>query len=943
MTPLSKWLTPSRLVSFAALLAVLAAGGGLAYTCTRPGMSVLPPGGAAEWIVFPSPANVQAQFVAPRTTVFTRSFPLPVEGVPEGVVARVRSLGDCELFVNDRPVALTPSVDDTRHVRQAEISNYLLPGLSKITVRVANASGPPALWLHASGSGWSMKTDGRFWDCTTAGSSSRYARAASDAVPVGAGNAVGGAERTLRSMARRWPTLLAFAGASAGALLAGWSAARRWAERGASPAADWLRPALVGVAALWIGLFINNRPSVRHPTGFDVRKHLDYVRYIQQHKALPLADQGWEMHQPPLFYLLSAGVLGAFDVVAGSPASVDLIRALNFVAAVATVALAAGCLRLALPGRAAAQAAGLAVAAFLPMSLYMAHYLTNDVLAGALATGAVYACLRVLTADVPAARWLVVTGALAGAAVLTKVTALPVAAVVFVGLAGTLVARRQLRLTTWVRVLGLPLLAAVLVSSWHFLRVWRHFGTPLVGSFDPQSGFSWWQDPGYVSVDYFLRFGRCLIEPFFSEFNGFADGIYSTLWGDGLWGGVARLQGRPPWDYDLMAVGYLLAVVPTVLVLTGVAIAVVRMVRAPAATWAVLLAISLATALAMLYHFLRLPYACHVKAFYGLPAVAALAAFAGLGFDVLTGRSRLVRAGAALALSLWAVTAYASYWIPAGAAATETWAGHQFLGQDRLADAEQHYRNALRADPNYAPAEAALGNLLAKAGRRDEAQEHFQRAIARDPDDTAARLGMAMTLVEDGQLDAAARHLRRILQLQPDSALALPRLGLVLLKQGRLADGTRVLREALTLTPADAQTHHLLAVAFGARDALPEALDHSRMALQWNPEFPVALNWRARVLATYPDARWRDGKEAVRLARLACAMTRNSDAAILDTLAAALAEAGNFDQAVRIQEAALRLAEAAAASGGQRPSAEGLRQRLHLYEAHQAYREKPKL
>ena len=68
------------------------------------------------------------------------------------------------------------------------------------------------------------------------------------------------------------------------------------------------------------------------------------------------------------------------------------------------------------------------------------------------------------------------------------------------------------------------------------------FGTPLLINGGLLSGFTWWQDPGYHTTPDYLRFGRSLMNPLFSGFAGFADGIYSTLWGDGLCGGFFELD-----------------------------------------------------------------------------------------------------------------------------------------------------------------------------------------------------------------------------------------------------------------------------------------------------------------------------------------------------------------------------------------------------------------
>src|SRR5262249_56792870 len=118
----------------------------------------------------------------------------------------------------------------------------------------------------------------------------------------------------------------------------------------------------------------------------------------------------------------------------------------------------------------------------------------------------------------------------------------------------------------WLRAFGVTILAILVTCGWHYLRIWEHFGTPIVGNWEPVLGFSWWQDPGFHTAGDYFRFGQSVSAPFFSGFNGFADGIYSTLWGDALGGGLSDMLSRTPWNHELVAGGYLVAAFPTLLI-----------------------------------------------------------------------------------------------------------------------------------------------------------------------------------------------------------------------------------------------------------------------------------------------------------------------------------------------------------------------------------------
>ena len=90
-------------------------------------------------------------------------------------------------------------------------------------------------------------------------------------------------------------------------------------------------------------------------------------------------------------------------------------------------------------------------------------------------------------------------------------------------------------------------------------------------------------------------------------------------------------------------------------------------------------------------------------------------------------------------------------------------------------------------------------------------------------------------------------------------------------------------------------------------------------------------------MATHIDERFRNPAEAVRLAERACRLTEFKNIESLDTLSAAYAAAGKFDEAIETAEKAEKLC----LSVKLQKRAEDIRSRLDLYRAGQPYREQP--
>jgi len=231
-------------------------------------------------------------------------------------------------------------------------------------------------------------------------------------------------------------------------------------------------------------------------------------------------------------------------------------------------------------------------------------------------------------------------------------------------------------------------------------------------------------------------------------------------------------------------------------------------------------------------------------------------------------------------------------------------------------------------------AQLNLGISLEVKGAQEEAQKRYEEALRLNPVLQEAHNALGDLLNELGKTNEAIANYNAELQIH-EQPVTHENLGALLVKLGRIDEAMIHYEAAARLDPGDARAHYLMAKALLRQGRSAEAVPQFREALRREPDDLQTLVYLARVLAADRDPGIRNGHEAISLAERANALSGNSQSFMLDTLAMAYAETGQFTEA----EHTLGQALERAASAHETDAESAMQDRLKLYRAGQAYRE----
>ena len=258
--------------------------------------------------------------------------------------------------------------------------------------------------------------------------------------------------------------------------------------------------------------------------------------------------------------------------------------------------------------------------------------------------------------------------------------------------------------------------------------------------------------------------------------------------------------------------------------------------------------------------------------------------------------------------------------------------GGAYVDKGELDKAMLDAEEAVRLAANYFRGYQVRGRVYRQRKQFDRALNEYNKALSLAPDFSQLYNNRGNVFSDKGEQRRAIQDYTEAIRREPQLADAYVNRGGSFIDLGEFDKAFADLNHALQLHPEDGNAYYDRAIAYKKTRDYSSALADYTKANEIIPHDPDTLNAIGWLRATCPLDSVRDGKHAVAASLEACRLTSFKKSDFVDTLAAAYAEAGDFDHAIQYAIQVLKMKIPP-------DDREGFEKRLSLYRERKPYRD----